>query len=186
MKSRIFTIRTLVLIMGLCTIGTNPVLATGDEEIIVNDVPISRTRLEQRTRLLNLIDKKPHAQARTAARKELIDEVLFAEIRRRTNVTVSDDDVKKAYASVAKRVGLSSHGLSGALRQSGIQPQTLKNRLRARIGMRRIKAALRRLEEAIAERDIPIVLEQQRSRPLTIKGSGSYHWNLVGSQSQNM
>lgn len=178
MKSRVFTICTLVVALGFSMPGTAP--AAGAEEIIVNGVRISKSRIDQRTRLLKLTDRKRRTQARDLARKELIDEVLFSEIIRHANVRVSQEDVERAYKSIAERVGLSSRDLSGALSLSGIRPETLKNRLRARIGMRRVKATLRKLEEAANERDIPAIIENFSTEPHTISNR-AFHMDRSGA-----
>jgi len=111
-----------------------PARANMSIEAIVNGIPITTYDVNQRAKLLKLTSRISGAKAKRAALDELIDEKLQTQATQRANIRVSDQQVNEAYASIAQRVKLNPKSLSAALRQSGIQPKTLKSRLRAQIG----------------------------------------------------
>lgn len=101
--------------------------------IIVNDTPITSNELAQRARLLQLITRKGAGYARSKAREELINEALQLEEAKRRGYKISNDRVERAFASIAVKSRLTPAKLSAILKRSGVNPTSLKERIRAQI-----------------------------------------------------
>ncbi|WP_068312349.1 SurA N-terminal domain-containing protein [Polycladidibacter hongkongensis] len=138
--------------LGVC-IGNMPnAQAATRIVVVVNDKPITSYDLQQRSRLIALTTRASSSVAKRRAKEELVDEALKTQEANRVGITVSDKQVDQAYASIAGRLKLSPSQFSQALRQNGVNPSTLKKRLRVQISwqeaiMRRFRATVR-IEEA--------------------------------------
>lgn len=133
-------------------------------KVIVNGKPITTYDIDQRARLVRLTSGQGGAQATRAAREELIDEQLKLGEAARLGIRVSEAEVDDAYASIASRVRLSTAQLTQALRQSGISPDTLRNRLQAEIGWNRILSARFQSEVTISEAEIIAALQRDQEK----------------------
>ena len=125
---------------------------------LVNDEPITSFDVGQRKRLLALsgesaTDKK--------ALDELIDERLQLQEAARRNVAISDAEVEGAYNSIAQRSKISAAQLSQALRSRGIDPSTLKDRIRASVAWRQVVQMRFRATIQVREQDIVAELQKK-------------------------
>lgn len=68
----------------------------------------------------------------------LIDEKLKLQAARQRGIDVTDSDVDRAYAAMAKRMKLTPEELTGALARAGVDAGTLKQRIRADIAWRQV------------------------------------------------
>src|SRR5690606_16737243 len=123
-----------VAALAVTTLLSAPVLAQTTIKVVVNDKPITSYNVAQRARLIQLTTRRGGAAAQREAMEELIDEVLKLQETQRLGISVSKAEVDNAFASIAQRVKLSPANLSRALQQSGVNPDTLRDRLRAEIG----------------------------------------------------
>ncbi|MTH95758.1 peptidylprolyl isomerase [Roseibium sp. RKSG952] len=127
------TIASLALsLLCVFAIPTQSV-AQGAIEVIVNDEPITSYDISQRAKLIRLTQRKSNAVSRREAEQELIDEVLQQAEAKRLGVSISQSQVDGAFGNIARGVKLSPGQLSTALRQNGVNPQTLKDRLKAQL-----------------------------------------------------
>lgn len=101
-----------------------------DIPIIVNGVPITAFDINQRVRLMRL---GGGSASTTTAANELIDETLQDLEGQRRGITVPNGQIEAAYAQIARNLKLSPANLTGALKSEGIQPETLKRRLRGQM-----------------------------------------------------
>jgi len=122
----------LVMLMAVLAVSSHQG-AQASIEVIVNEKPITSYDISQRAKLIRLTERSSNAVSRRQAEQELIDEQLQLAEASRMGVTVTDSQVNGAYANVAQGARLSPSQLSAALRQNGVNPQTLKDRLRAQI-----------------------------------------------------
>jgi len=141
-----------------------PARANMSIEAIVNGIPITTYDVNQRAKLLRLTSRISGAKAKRAALDELIDEKLQTQATQRANIRVSDQQVNEAYASIAQRVKLNPKSLSAALRQSGIQPKTLKSRLRAQIGWSQMVNAGASRGATTSEQEVIAALRADKNR----------------------
>ncbi|MEM8839794.1 MAG: hypothetical protein AAGE89_17030 [Pseudomonadota bacterium] len=103
----------------------------GDIAISVNNGVVTQYQVTQRARFLRLTGAKGDTVER--AKKELIDEELQFQEARRFDIKTPPNAVENAFASIGQRFKLSSSQFSQELRRRGVDPNTLKERLRAQI-----------------------------------------------------
>lgn len=143
---------SVVALLGICAVLAAPAEAATRIEVIVNDQAITNYAIDQRARLLKLTGGRGNVRAE--AIEQLIDEVLQREEAKRGNVQISDAQVNQAFADIAKRVKLSPANFSSALSQNGVNPETLKDRLRVQLAWSRIVGARFRSSQKVTEQDL--------------------------------
>ncbi len=137
-------------------IANQPAGAQGRIEILVNNEPITTYDIQNRTRLLKLTTGGRSGKSK--AIEELIDERLKMQEAGRRNVTVDTAKVDQAIAGIASRTKMSQSRLEASLRQSGVNPKTLRNRIRAEIAWGEIVRARFRATVEVTERDVAVAL----------------------------
>ncbi len=156
-KSRRFPRAILVpAFAGLLTIAgfaaSEPAVAQSAIEVLVNEKPITTYDIRNRTGLLRLTTGG--RAGRSQAVKDLIDEQLKMQEAARLRISVSDQQIERAFGQIARRAKLTPARLTQALRQSGVNPQTLKDRLRAEISWGQIVRGRFQSVLKITERDV--------------------------------
>lgn len=116
-------------IVVLITAQAAPALAI-TIEVIVNGVPITSYDIDQRVALQQISGQTP---SRTTAANELIDEMIQIGEAVRLGVNIPQAQIDGAFANIAQQVGMSVNQFASALRQSGVDPDSLKRRLQAQI-----------------------------------------------------
>ena len=113
--------------------ATPLVKPTSDSSIpvLVNDVPITSYDINQRMRLNKLSGGKNVTTQ--AATDELIDETLEMIEAQRGGLAIRDQQIDLAFAGIAARLKLTPPGLTKALTSQGVDPSSLKKRLRAQL-----------------------------------------------------
>lgn len=150
-------IRTLAILLALVSVAVSAAPAGATSIVaVVNDQPITSYAVAQRARLLQLTTGAKNMRRR--ALEELIDESLQIAETKRAGIEVSKAEVDAAYAGIAKRVKLPVAQLTRALRQAGVDPQTLRDRLRAQIGWARLVRAKFNAGDAVTEQDLVAAL----------------------------
>ena len=129
MRSGLFLL--IVAVVSLSGAPLSPAAAQTSIKVVANGVAITSYDIAQRARLKQLANEKGGTKVAT---EELIDEAIQLYEAKQRGVTVSNSDVDNAYASIAKQVKLSPVQFGKALSEQGVNPTTLKNRLRAQIG----------------------------------------------------
>jgi peptidyl-prolyl cis-trans isomerase SurA len=99
--------------------------------VIVNGEPITALDIEQRSKLNQLSTHK--VPPRQEVLDELISEILKVKEAKKWGLEVSDSEVDSAYANMASRMRLNADQLTQLLAKSGVNPATLKHRVRADI-----------------------------------------------------
>ena len=108
-------------------------------KITVNEIPITDIQISQRAKLLRLERRGSSNSARISmAKEELIDEILKLQEAGKLGQTPTDAQVNAAFLNVARNMRVSSDNLSRILTQNGVNPSTLKDRLRAAIAWGRV------------------------------------------------
>ncbi len=105
-------------------------VANSDIPVLVNDQPITNYDIDQRVRIIRVSGIKG---GRKAAIDELINEKVQSIEAARRGVTASDGQVDAAYGSIAQGLQLTPRQLDQGLRNEGINPKSLKDRLRVQI-----------------------------------------------------
>ena len=103
-------------------------------KITVNEAPITDRQISNRARLLQLERRgASNSERNRMAREELINEALQMQEATLLSQVPNESEVEAAYANIAQNMRISSDNLSRILRENGVNPDTLKDRLRASI-----------------------------------------------------
>jgi peptidyl-prolyl cis-trans isomerase SurA len=99
--------------------------------VVANGSPITAYDIEQRAKLIqSSTHKKP---TRQEIIQELIDDRLKIAKAKAYGLEVSDEDINKQFADMAARQHISVKQFVGFLARAGIDPETIKARLRAEL-----------------------------------------------------
>lgn len=131
-------------------------------KVIVNDKAITAYDINQRAKLIQLTQRKSGAIAKRQAEQELIDEVIQIGEATRVGMAPSQAEIDNAFANVARNVKMSTSQLSTALRRSGVNPNTLKDRIKAQIAWQNVIRARFRSEIKINESDVVAAMRKTK------------------------
>ncbi|MBZ8131725.1 SurA N-terminal domain-containing protein [Afifella sp. IM 167] len=151
-KTRKAAALTLIASLGLALCFAPQALAQSSIKILVNDQPITTYDIRNRAKFLHLTSRGQAGEKQ--ATDELINEALKMQEAKRRNVSVSEQEVNAAFATIAQRAKMPVSGLESALRQAGVDPSTLKDRIRAELAWRDIVRARFRATVRISESDV--------------------------------
>ena len=138
-----------------------PAHAATSIKVIVNDQPITSYDIAQRTRLIELTARKSSSVARKMAQEELIEERLKTQEAKRRGVSVADAEVEQAFARIASRTKMSPSQLGTALSRSGVNPSTLKDRIRAEILWHNVVLRRFRAQVNVTDQDVVAAMLKQ-------------------------
>jgi peptidyl-prolyl cis-trans isomerase SurA len=99
--------------------------------VFVNGEPITAIDVDQRSKFLTLTGQKK--VVRQDVLNQLVDEKLKIREGKRWGIEPPDSDVENGYSTMAGRMRFNADQLTQTLAKSGIQPSTLKQRIRADI-----------------------------------------------------
>jgi peptidyl-prolyl cis-trans isomerase SurA len=123
--------RWLVGAIFLAAAAAMPAVAQAQVVVVANGSPITAYDIEQRAKL---IATSSHKKAtRQEVIQELIDDRLKIAKAKSYGLEMSDEDINKAFASMATRQHISVKQFVGFLARAGIAPETIKARLRAEL-----------------------------------------------------
>lgn len=159
MKRLLSWFLTLAFAVGLSVSVDTPAQAQNKIAVIVNEQAVTSYDISQRARLLRLTSRKGGSAARKAATNELVDESLKLQEASRVGISVSQSQVDDAYATIAKRSKLTPAKLTRALKQSGINPQTLKDRIKAELAWGEAVRMRFRRTVSVSEQDVIAALQ---------------------------
>lgn len=126
--------------------------------IVVNGVPITSYDINQRVRLMRL---GGGSATTTTAADELINETLQDLEGQRRGVSVSDGTINGAYAQIASNLKLSPAQLTQALRGEGIEPDTLKRRLRGQMVWQQLVQQRTQMRGAVRQDEVLTALREK-------------------------
>lgn len=137
----------------------------GGVAAIVNDEVISLSDVGERARLLLITLGVPASeenlqQALPRALEELIDERLQLQKAAEYEVEISEAEVEDAARNIASQNQATVQELYDDLRNSGVNPETLKDQMRAEIAWRRIMGGLYGSRIRISRLQIDSMLER--------------------------
>jgi peptidyl-prolyl cis-trans isomerase SurA len=103
---------------------------------LVNGQPITTLDVEQRARIMEAVSRQ------RPTRKEVIEDLVNERVKlrqaARLSIEITDEQVERAFAGMARNSGRSSADLNNALRQTGIESKAFKAKLRADLAWREI------------------------------------------------
>jgi len=127
--------------------------------VIVNGEPITALDIEQRSKLTQLSTHK--VPSRQEVLDELINERLKVREARKWGLEVSDSEVDQAYASMASRMRMTADQLTQQLAKGGLNPGTLKSRIKADIAWPQLVRGRYQASLQIGEKDILTAMESK-------------------------
>ena len=120
--------------------------------VVVNGEPITALDIEQRSKLTQISTQK------TPSRQEVIDELITEKLKvreaKKWGLEVTTSEVDQAYATMASRMRLTPDQLTQQLGRSGINPATLKHRIRADIAWPQLVRGRFQASLQIGEKDM--------------------------------
>jgi peptidyl-prolyl cis-trans isomerase SurA len=99
--------------------------------LIVNGDVITDYDIDQRMKFITVSTHKTPTRAEVI--EDLIDEKLKIQVGRRYKLDLGDKEIDQSYADMGKRMHITAEQLTQSLNQAGINPVTLKARIRADI-----------------------------------------------------
>jgi peptidyl-prolyl cis-trans isomerase SurA len=103
---------------------------------MVNGEPVTALDVDQRTRIIEAFTRK------RPSRKEALDEMIDQKVKlhqaRRLDIDITEAEVNRELANMARRAGRDIAGLEAALRQAGITTTTFKTKIKADLAWREI------------------------------------------------
>jgi peptidyl-prolyl cis-trans isomerase SurA len=127
----------------------------------VNGEPVTALDIAHRAKFLQMSTKKVPTPKEVM--DSLIDEILEVHEAKRFGLDVSEDEVSKAYAGVATRMGIDPQKLTQALVNGGASADTLKRRLKAQYAWASLVRGRYKASLEIRDRDVEAQLELHKS-----------------------
>jgi peptidyl-prolyl cis-trans isomerase SurA len=158
----------ITLLVGLVLSATIVIPASAQNTIglaaVVNDEPISVIDLIDRMKLVaassNIqLTEKRRQELTPQLLHQLIDEKLQMQAAKKQGIEVSDDDMKKALASVEQNSGLPPGGLKMYLAQHNVPMEAIKAQMRPQIAWQKLLGTMRS-QIQISESEIDDVLNR--------------------------
>jgi peptidyl-prolyl cis-trans isomerase SurA len=124
-----------ILLAAISAFWTAPVSA---QQIValVNGEPITSLDVDNRSRLIAAFSRRQ--SSRKEALEELVDQKVKLRQAKRLDIDITDAMVERAFAQIASQSGRNSTQLAAALRETGIDPQSFKTKLRADLAWREV------------------------------------------------
>ena len=127
----------------------------------VNGEPVTALDIAHRAKFLQMSTKKVPTPKEVM--DSLIDEILEVHEAKRFGLDVSDEDVNKAYAGVATRMGMDAQKLTQVLANGGASADTLKRRLKAQYAWASLVRGRFKASLEIRDSDVEAQLELHKS-----------------------
>lgn len=157
LKASILLLRSVLFAAGLFGALCSFDVAHAQVVAIVNGVPITALDLAQRTRLIQLSTRKN--PSRQEALDELIDDKLKLNIAKRYTVDIPNREIDAAYASIARRSGLSPQQFDQALAGAGITGAAFKAKLRSDIAWSAIVRGKFQSAAQVGDKEVALAMQ---------------------------
>ena len=136
---------------------------------VVNDEVVSVLDLVMRTRLVILgsgVEDTPEMRRRIARQvlRRLIDERLQLQEAERLSITVTDQQVKQAFARLAEQNNMTAQEFLRALQSRSILPSVMLDQIRAGLAWQALVQSSLRRSVSIIPQDVDAVVERIMSR----------------------
>jgi peptidyl-prolyl cis-trans isomerase SurA len=126
---------------------------------VVNGEPITALDVESRMKFIQMSTQKP--AARPDVINELIDEKLKVKESKRWGMELTDAEVDSMYANMASRMHQTADQLTQNLQKGGVNPQTLKSRIRADSVWQQLVRGRYSASLQLSEKDIELELQKK-------------------------
>lgn len=141
-----------------------PDAAHAQVAIIVNGDPITVYDIEQRTKLMQIAGQKG------ASRQQVIDELINDKLKlsaaKGYKLDVSQSDVDNAFSNIARNTRNTPEGFAKGLAGAGINPDTLKARLKADLAWSQIIRGKFQSSLQVGEKEILTTLDARNTKDI--------------------
>jgi peptidyl-prolyl cis-trans isomerase SurA len=151
---RLVAATIMVTVMVLATTLTAPAQTV---VAVVNGEPITALDVESRTKFTHLSTQKQ--PARPDVINELIDEKLKIREGKRWGIEHTDAEIDSMYANMASRMHQSADQLTQNLQKGGVNPQSLKTKIRADSVWQQLVRGRYSASLQLSEKDIELALQ---------------------------
>jgi peptidyl-prolyl cis-trans isomerase SurA len=134
--------------------------------VTVNGEGITDIQVAQRLGLFKLEGKS----GQKAAQDELVNEMIMVQEATRLGFTVTADEIDAAYLQIARNLKVSASNLTQVLTSRGVDPQTLRDRLKANVAWNKVIGSAVSQRVSVSEADI----EAEAETKLTAANSYDY------------
>ena len=128
--------------------------------VVVGGEPITTLDIANRSKLNQLTTRQN--PSRQAVIDELINEKLKITFAKRYRLEASDSDIDATYADMARRMRNTPDGLTKMLTSQGVDPYTLKDRIRAEMVWQQIVRGKYQSSMQISEKEVATALEERK------------------------
>jgi peptidyl-prolyl cis-trans isomerase SurA len=128
--------------------------------VIVSGEPITTLDIANRSKLIQLTTRQ--APSRQSVIDELIDEKLKVTFAKRYRLEASDTDIESTFSDMARRMRQTPEGLSKTLTSQGVDPYTLKDRIRAEMVWQQIVRGKYQSSMQVSEKEVASALEARK------------------------
>ncbi len=139
--------------------------------VVVSGEPITTLDIANRSKLIQLTTRQ--MPTRQAVIDELIDEKLKVSFAKRYRLEASDTDIDSTFGDMARRMKNTPDGLSKVLTSQGVDPYTLKDRIRAEMVWQQIVRGKYQSSMQISEKEVASALEARKKDDKSNSGSGT-------------
>jgi peptidyl-prolyl cis-trans isomerase SurA len=129
--------------------------------VVVNGEPITALDVESRMKFIQLSTQKP--AARQDVINELIDEKLKVKEGKRWGMELTDAEVDSMYANMASRMHQTADQLTQNLQKGGVNPQSLKSRIRAEQVWQQLVRGRYSASLQLNDKDVELALPKDQS-----------------------
>jgi len=133
--------------------------------VIVNGEPITAIDIEQRSKFVQMSTQK--APPRENVINDLIDEILKVREGKRWGIELTEAEVNALYANMASRMRQTPEQLTQNLAKGGVNPNTLKSRIRADSVWQQLVRGRYQASLQLSEKDIELALQAKNAAPMT-------------------
>ncbi|NJL73349.1 MAG: hypothetical protein HC888_18360, partial [Candidatus Competibacteraceae bacterium] len=151
-----------ILALGAIAGGLSRPASAQGVVVVVNGEPVTAYDIEQRSKFHQLVSRK--APPRQEVIDELINEKIKVQTGRRYKLEITDKDVDASFAEMGKRMNLSAEQLAQTLEKGGVDPGTLKARIRADTVWQQIVRGKFQSSFQFREKDILEALEKKDNK----------------------
>lgn len=150
--------RVATLVIAAAILFAHPLLARAQVVALVGGEPITEVDISQRTRLTEMsTQKKP---SRQEVLDDLIDDKLKVQLSKRYIAEVPKREIENAYATIARRAGMSVAQFTKMTTASGISPEALKSRIHADYVWSQIVRGKFQGSLQVGEKEIEVKMQQ--------------------------
>jgi peptidyl-prolyl cis-trans isomerase SurA len=157
----LFKLIVLLAALAAASVAAQPAAAQS-VVAMVNGEPITGHDVANRIKLFQGAAKQ---SAPKEALEELINEKIKLQYGKRNDIKVTDPEVERAFASLAQRSNRNATVFAAAMQQAGIDPNTLKHRLRAELTWRQVLQAKAPGVFQVRDADIVAILTARGEQP---------------------